>query len=67
MSRAHFRSWLLMLRWKGSLEEKMDLLVLPIRWPEERLSKEEQLMLELDRQGSDVGKFPHAWISCLGL
>lgn len=45
----------------------MDLLVLPIRWPEERLSKEEQLMLELDRQGSDVGKFPHAWISCLGL
>lgn len=57
VSCAHCRSWLLMLRWKGSVEEKVDLLGLLMRWArgEVKVNKEEQFMFEVDRQGSDVG------------
>lgn len=46
-----------MLRWKGSVEEKVDLLGLLMRWArgEVKVNKEEQFMFEVDRQGSDVG------------
>lgn len=54
--------------WEESLDAKVDLVVLLTRRArgEVKASMEEQLTFrDCDRQGSDVGKFPHAWISHL--